>query len=170
VLMKIAQINEKYSIVGGSEKTMLRCVDRLRDEGHDVLVVHGDAEAAGEPGSVFLPSVRRATLFRRREALRDVVRVLRQFGPEVVHFRNFDGPGVVRAVCRAYPTVRTVHTPWTYCPTGVKYWPAERRVCERPFGLTCLVEQRRRGCGRRKAGCPASASSPAGSAMAAAST
>jgi len=150
--MRIVQVNDKYSIVGGSEKTMRRCVDRLREEGHDVLVVHGDAEAAAEAGSAFFPSIRRATLFRRREALRDVFRVLREFEPDVVHFRNFDGPTVVRAVSRKYPTVRTVHTPWTYCPTGVKYWPAERRVCERPFGPGCLVDCRRRGCGLREDG------------------
>ena len=150
--MRIVQVNDNYGIVGGSEKTMRRCVDLLRERGHDVLVIHGDAEAAGEPGAAFLPSVRRATLFRRREALRDISRVLREFGAEVVHFRNFDGPGVIRAVGRAYPTVRTVHTAWTYCPVGVKYWPQERRVCEQPFSLACLAEQRRRGCDRREDG------------------
>jgi glycosyltransferase involved in cell wall biosynthesis len=150
--MRIVQINEKYGIVGGSEKTLRRSVDLLRERGHDVLVIHGDPEAAGEPGAAFLPSVRRATLFRRREALRYIARALREFAAEVVHFRNFDGPGVIRAVGRAYPTVRTVHTPWTYCPVGVKYWPRERRVCERPFSLACLAEQRRRGCDRRENG------------------
>ncbi len=150
--MKIAQINEKYSLVGGSEKTMRRCADRLREDGHDVLVIHGEAEAAGEPGSAFLPSVRRATLFRGAEARRDILRVLGEFGAEVVHFRNFDGPGVVRGVSRKYPTVRTVHTPWTYCPGAVKYWPRRRRVCEQPFGWRCLGRARRFGCDVRNDG------------------
>jgi len=150
--VRIVQINDKYGIVGGSEKTMRRCVDLLRERRHEVLVIHGDAEAAGEPGAIFLPSVRRATLFRRREALRDISRVLREFGAEVVHFRNFDGPGVVGAVGRAYPTVRTVHTAWTYCPVGVKYWPKERRVCERPFSWRCMRWARQYGCNRREDG------------------
>jgi glycosyltransferase involved in cell wall biosynthesis len=150
--MRIVQINEKYGIVGGSEKTMRRCVDRMRDEGHDVLVVHGEAEAAGEPGSVFFPSVREATPFRWKPALRDIADALGRFAPDVVHFRNFDAPRVVLEVSKSYPTVRTVHTPWTYCPTGTKYWPVDRRVCDRPFGWRCLAAGSRRGCGRREDG------------------
>ena len=49
--MNIAQINEKYALVGGSEKTMRRCAEGLREAGQNVLIIHGDAEAAGEEGA-----------------------------------------------------------------------------------------------------------------------
>ena len=44
--MRIAQINEKYSLAGGSEKTVRRGVDSLRDDGHDGWRVN--AETPGD--------------------------------------------------------------------------------------------------------------------------
>ncbi len=150
--MRIAQINDFYALVGGSEKTLHRCAAGLKAAGHDVLVIHGDARAADAPGTAFLPGMARATLFRHAAIGRAIVRALADFHPDVVHFRNFDAPPVITAVGRRYPTVRTVHTPWTYCPAGVKYAPAAHKPCIFPFGWKCLVRHRRLGCDAREDG------------------
>jgi glycosyltransferase involved in cell wall biosynthesis len=154
--MKIAQINEKYTLGGGSEKTMWRCAEEFKQAGHDVLIIHGDAEAAGEPGTAFSPSIKTATPFRGTKARRDILRVLGQFGADVVHFRNFDAPLTIRAVSRSYATVRTVHTPWTYCPAGTLYKYTTGEVCENVPGFRCFTTGDWRSCRFRNDGSPIS--------------
>jgi glycosyltransferase involved in cell wall biosynthesis len=147
--MRVAQVNDRYSLVGGSEKTLRRSAEGLEQAGHDILIIHGEEISRGERFSCYSPSLSRATLFRASRPRREIMDALASFQPDVVHFRNFDGPTVVGAVSRRYPTVRTVHTPWTYCPCGTKYGAARRLVCETPFGPQCLFICRHLRCHER---------------------
>jgi glycosyltransferase involved in cell wall biosynthesis len=81
-----------------------------------------------------------------------ILAALEAFRPDVVHFRLFDGPTVISEVAKRYAVVRTVHTPWTYCPMGTKYGPNKREICDRRLGVACLKRDRELGCNRRDDG------------------
>jgi glycosyltransferase involved in cell wall biosynthesis len=147
--MRILQITRFYALTGGAEKTARLAARGLRAEGHDVLTAHGDANAAGEPDAVYLPAVARARPGRPRGALRALQRLAARFRPDVIHFHLFDDPLTVRALNRKTPVVRSSHGSWPYCPSGTKYWPGRREVCDRPFGGGCIAGARRWGCARR---------------------
>ena len=150
--MRIVQVNDLYSLVGGSEKTLRRSSEGLAAAGHEVLVIHGEEAARNQDGSRYLPSLARATLFRAGRARAELLAALDGYRPDIVHFRNFDAATVIAAVAGRYAAVRTVHTPWTYCPCGLKYGAATRLTCVVPFGVRCLAVSRRIKCHLRADG------------------
>ena len=150
--MKVVQVNDIYSIVGGSEKTTRRSAEGLRGRGCEVHVLHGEDRLPPTAYVHYVPGLARATLWRYRPVKGRLLALLAEIRPDVVHFRNFDSPPVIAAVNRVYPTVRTVHTVWTYCPMATKFGVNREEACDRPFGLACLARAGRLGCAQRHAG------------------
>lgn len=118
--MRIAHIITRLIIGGAQENTVFTCEDLMRTYGDDVLLVTGPplgpegslvdrARASGIPMEV-VPQLRRAI-----HPWRDLVsyfrlkRVLRDFGPEVVHTHSAKGGFLGRAAARAAGVPAIIH-------------------------------------------------------------
>ena len=157
--MKILQINDKYSLVGGSEKTLRVCSEQLARLGHEVLVVHGEDEAVDEPDTPWrqysVPSLRTCTpLGEYTNCLRSLMELIHNERPDIIHVRNFSGFRCNEQLAKSVPVVRTVHTIWGYCPNGMKYLARTGGICEKKFGYHCLLGIGARGCGIYEDGRP----------------
>jgi len=152
--MKILQINDKYRLVGGSEKTLLKSAEYLVRAGHEVIIAHGDASQPGKTETdwraIFVQELANCRPARlNRDALRVLLTLLQQEQPNVVHVRNFEAPFVICALASKVPVVRTVHTIAGYCANGMKYSPQMQRPCTYGFGWRCLYRSRLTNCNIR---------------------
>ncbi len=147
--MKILQINDIYSLVGGTEKTLQISSDYLEKIGHEIVIVHSD-KISGE-----LRKVRKEyqvpTLFSRKSRHRPqswsiIEKILILEDPDVIHVRSCDSKEILVKLAQVKPVVRTIHTMWGYCPNGMRYLPKIERVCTSRSGMSCLTFGLRMGC------------------------
>lgn len=149
--MKIIQVNDTYSLIGGSEKTLRKCSEQLVGLGHGVIIAHGqEAEGGGRDvpwRDVCIPSLQTCTPLGDQStcfnALRDLIQTEK---PDIVHVRNFNGFRTTERLMSLVPTVRTVHTVWGYCPNGMKFDPKRGGLCRKRFGAHCLLRYGATGC------------------------
>lgn len=149
--MKIIQVNDTYSLIGGSEKTLRKCSEQLVGLGHGVIIAHGqEAEGGGRDApwrDVCIPSLQTCTPLGDQStcfnALRDLIQTEK---PDIVHVRNFNGFRTTERLMRLAPVVRTVHTVWGYCPNGMKFDPGQGGLCRTRFGAHCLLRYGPEGC------------------------
>ena len=148
--MRIAHVITRIILGGAQENTLLCCEDLLRCCGDEVLLVTGPA--LGPEGSLLerarshgvpvaiVPSLRRAIHpWNDLASYREIRRVLRAFGPEVVHTHSAKGGILGRAAAwslRVPAVVHTVHG----APFHPYQNPAARaacRLCERWAARRC---------------------------------
>lgn len=153
--MKILQINDIYSLVGGTEKTLQISSEYLEKIGHEIVIVHSD-KISGE-----LRKVRKEyqvpTLFSRKsrhrpQAWSTIEKILILEDPDVIHVRSCDNKEILVKLAQVKSVVRTVHTMWGYCPNGMRYFPNIERVCTKKWGMSCLTFGLRMGCPTRMNG------------------
>lgn len=147
--MKILQINDIYSLVGGTEKTLQISSEYLEKIGHEIVIVHSD-KISGE-----LRKARKEyqvpTLFSRKgrhrpQAWSTIEKILILEDPDVIHVRSCDNKVILAKLSQIKPVVRTIHTMWGYCPNGMRYLPNVERVCTKRRGIACLTFGLRMGC------------------------
>lgn len=105
-----------------------------------VAAVHGLSGAV--PGAASLLAHQLGYPWLHRGAL---LRILRSRRFDVVHYHNISlfGPGILRL--GSHPrTVKlyTAHDHWLVCPTHV-LWKFNRRLCERPQCLACVLQAKK---------------------------
>src|SRR5471030_2864816 len=130
--MRIAQLSADWRPTGGVA-TYVRMASRaLADAGHEVLVVHGDAEGAGDPvpgvTAIGVSGALRFSASGDPAATRAVMGALEDFAPDVAHFHSTHNFSLEDAVRERVPAVKTMHV-HEYCPAGTKYHFASERIC-----------------------------------------
>ncbi len=151
---------------GGDAAFVDRLSRSLADHGHEVHVIHCrdafEASRGGEsprpyephpgvrthplasPVSVLSPLATHQTghpLFKAR-AIR---RLIREIGPDVVHFHNLSligGPGLLSIPAPGAVKFMTAHEHWLVCPLSV-LWKFDRGVCETRECVKCCVKASR---------------------------
>ncbi len=107
---------------------------------HPRVVSHG----LESPFSVLSPLATHQTglpLFKARE----IRRLYREIGPDVVHFHNLSligGPGLLSVPAPGAVKLMTTHEHWLVCPLSV-LWKHDSGVCETPSCTSCCVQARR---------------------------
>ncbi len=157
--MKIIQVNDTCSLIGGSEKTLRKCSLYLAKSGHEVIIAHGEGPENELPETpwrqVCIPALRTCTALGSQKAcLAGLSELVQTENPQVLHFRNFSGFRTTERLASQVPVVRTVHTIWGYCPNGMKYIVGRQQSCSRTFGWHCLREYGLNGCAMLHDGTP----------------
>ena len=122
--MKIAHIITRLIIGGAQENTVLNCEDLIRDYGDDVLLITGpplgpegsllqriekSETTAGVPHRI-VPSLRRAIHpVNDWNAYRNILRILREFQPQVVHTHSAKAGILGRIAARSLNIPVIVH-------------------------------------------------------------
>jgi glycosyltransferase involved in cell wall biosynthesis len=153
--MSVLIFSESLRRIGGAEIYVDRQAGALRDLGHDVIAICGQDDAS-RTDSPFVARYEIPALFSaafRSSSLRDAWRstralepILERHRPEAALLHIFDAPIGLRSVQRMLPTLRFVHTPWTFCPAGTRWLRRSNRQCHSPPGLSCLAVNRSEGC------------------------
>ncbi len=142
-MMKILQINDIYSLVGGTEKTLQISSQYLEKIGHKIVIVHSD-KISGE-----LRKVRKEyqvpALFSRKDRHRPqawstIEKILILEDPDVIHVRSCDNKEILVKLAQVKPLVRTIHTMWgLFCPNGMRYLPRIEKVCTLESWIFCAT-------------------------------
>ena len=151
---------------GGDAAFVDRLSRTLARHGHDVHVIHcrdafeisrGDQtprphetpsgvtiHTLKSPASLLSPLATHQTgrPFFKAAAIR---RLLREIGPDVIHFHNLSligGPGLIELPAPGAVKLMTAHEHWLVCPLSV-LWKLDSEVCETPECVRCCLKARR---------------------------
>ncbi len=139
-------------LLGGTERSAQQLARGLVSLGHEVLVVAGSLEVAGEPGvrvsegsdgAVRVLRVHRPDLYfdhwqksRSVRVARELGRILREERPDVVHVLHWLRLSRDLVACAAregVPAVVSLNDSWVSCPLTFRVDPRTRASCERPL-------------------------------------
>jgi glycosyltransferase involved in cell wall biosynthesis len=141
--MRILQISEQVSPVGGCERMLRDTCGLLTSAGHEVttLVAEDSVIDAFEWPIERLPRSRGPIVTQRVKPVLDAI--LKRVRPDVIHVHNaqdFLSPFLVAHMARAAPTLRYVHDARLFCPQLRTKWLLRENVhCPHPMGLRCLM-------------------------------
>ncbi len=144
--MKILLVNDYATPSGGTELTVLRLRETLRQRGHQVRLFSSTARPNGQPSladdSCFgtLTQVRGITQVWNPAARLRLAHLLREFRPDLVHIRLFlsqISPSIL-PLLKDIPTI--YHTAWyrSVCPLGTRRLP-DGSTCEHRCGRICVT-------------------------------
>lgn len=137
--MRVVHIITRMIIGGAQENTLYNCLDLKKDFGDDVLLITGPALGpegqllgqgrAGGLNVAMIDSLRRAIQPQRDwQAYREIVKVIREFKPDVVHTHSAKGGFLGRAAawnCQVPVIVHTIH--------GAPFHPYQHAVASTAF-------------------------------------
>lgn len=137
--MKVLHVVSIAYEVGGAEVTVKHIQDAMHRQGHEVLVLSTDKNAAGKDvfADMMMPAVSGGGLVRllgyfwNHGAYRTIRAVIRDFAPDLVHLHTMSefSPSLLWGLGKT-PTVMTVHgpeeftlelLPWFLAPSDYKY-------------------------------------------------
>lgn len=159
--MKILKLYPFPDVKAGTEISMHLAAGALKDLGHQVFLLHGMPERP-ETAALYQESLGLPPLFDRRsklspkhfgDALQQAKAFCQKHQIDVIHIHTYPRTSVIRYLNDLLPTVVSIHVP--LCPNGARYLWADRQVCTRKVGLSCLtVGYRSNGCGHLGNGLP----------------
>lgn len=146
--MKTLVVTHSLHPIGGAEISVRTAIDALASRGVEVVGLSADLERPGDLTGlaawhslpdVFISSVRPRQLARCARAVRALQMLLDRERFDLASLHLVDSPLGLRALVRALPTIRFVHTAWPYCPAGTRWLRRSNVACEFRPGLRCLV-------------------------------
>ncbi|NQT39866.1 MAG: glycosyltransferase, partial [Planctomycetes bacterium] len=129
--MKILHLNEHLGWRGGIETYLLTMFPHLEERGHPQVAVfaEGDSDLVGR--SHRLPLLGNAGRSVRTEAREQMLRILDEEEPDVVHVHNIYNIGAIEACLATTPTIVTSHDYRYICPASTLYYRRTEEVCPR---------------------------------------
>jgi glycosyltransferase involved in cell wall biosynthesis len=132
--MKVLLVHNYYKEPGGEDEVFRSEAALLRSYGHEVMEY---TDHNNELGSMNKLHLARELIWSHTSA-ESILKVARQFVPDVVHFHNTFfkiSPAAIRACSKAgLPVVQTLHNYRLVCPAATFY--RKHSVCERCLGKT----------------------------------
>ena len=138
-------------LAGGAELMMHDLTEKLRQQGHDVLIFASKAGRKNEPDK---PVIADEWCYGTTSPLRGLVqsanplaaaqlrKVLDRFKPDVIHLHMFLtqlSPSILNEL-RNRPVIYTAHWYRAVCMNGFKMLP-DGRPCQQQAGIACLKER-----------------------------
>lgn len=144
--MKILHINDKLSICGGVEVYIDLVVGALRSEGiesrwisltRDSKQVHLKSQDGEWNWVGALDTLAQSPMGRWIDS------------STVLHVHSLSEPKLLQELFGLAPAVRHMHEPRMVCPGQGKFWAATEQICDKPFGLHCLLDAYTKRCCNR---------------------
>ncbi len=146
--MRVALINDTFSIRGGTERHILDAADLLAEAGIETVFVAAENEDTHRPVHV-LPELFRFRLVNGpafSTALKSLNGILTREQVDVVHLVHMHHPEVTRFLTPRWPTVRSIHTAYMFCVAGTRYLPNSGTACTQTCGFGCVQTHFREKC------------------------
>lgn len=158
--MKFLIIHNTLNPVGGLEINILRYSQLLLRREHKLTFVTSDhSPRINEFGrfrvgvshysfeDLFQNSYRRLTnLVKIQLKARRLDEIVLAENPDVAFLHTSINHYIVSKLAKRIPVVKFVHTPWFYCPSGMRYFKSQGRICDIRPGSRCLWGSDNLGC------------------------
>ena len=144
--MRILIANDGFGDAGGVQSYLDRVTSGLAARGHEIAIVHRDAEPAPFADAATYRFPQFTVAHDRTEATLDAVE---RWAPDVCFSHNMDRLQVERGLCQRWPVVKFMHGYAGTCISGQKQhrFPMAQ-PCARAFGPACLALYGPRRCGQ----------------------
>ena len=147
--MKILQVSHWYANVGGTEEYLMNLCELLKRAGHKVAVIYGHKDEATQslPGinDYFIPNIT-LKLGKDRIALASFMEVIEREKTDIVHFHLVNNPWLVKKISVLLPTIYSIHNHFLTCPSGIRLFRVNDRICEDDVSVKCLFNSWWRHC------------------------
>ncbi|MDB6021818.1 MAG: hypothetical protein JWQ04_1675 [Pedosphaera sp.] len=135
--MKLLFVHERFGAMAGAEVNVFLTATELKQRGHQVGIIHGEATGKSEPA--WRETFSECFAVDQGAAAEVVQRALSQFQPEIVYVHKMADLRVIEALVRSgRPLVRMVHDHDLYCLRSYKYNPLTRQICTRATSSFCI--------------------------------
>jgi len=148
--MRIAIIAGNREVVGGAETYLRWLLPELRARGHELAL--GFEQRLVDASRAIDRDVSDVISWTLSDlGLESWLRNLETFKPDVVYVHGISNPDIETALTRRFNAIFYAHAYHGACATGTRCHTRPRvRVCERAFGVKCLVANFALGCGARR--------------------
>jgi len=136
-------INDLYQRSGGTETYLFNLFNGLEERGHVVVVIYG-IKTMFDNGiknrlSYFVDFNQPIQLIRE-----NITDVIKRESPDILHTHNLGQRGAIlysyiNEWCSSIPVVVSIHVHSLYCPSGLKYFYNGPHICQRRYGVYCLL-------------------------------
>jgi glycosyltransferase involved in cell wall biosynthesis len=148
--VRIAVIAGNREVVGGAEMYLRWLLPQLRARGHELAL--GFERRLVVPSRAIERDVSDVINWTLPDlGLENWLRNLEAFEPDVAYVHGISDPDIEAALTRRFNAVFYAHAYHGACATGTRcHTRPSVRVCERRFGVPCLVANFALGCGARR--------------------
>ncbi len=135
-------IHDLYRRAGGAEVYLFNLFEALEVGSHTIVVVYGVKTEFndGVKKRICYFVDFRQPLKLIRNAVADIIK---KESPDIIHVHNLTPAeriySHISELCGLIPAVQSVHNHILYCPSGQKYFYNGPCICQRKYGLYCLL-------------------------------
>lgn len=144
--MKILHVNEHLSHEGGVETYLFALYPHLEEQDVTPLVAYADGDPSLHGPTRHVPALGTAGFLAEKQARTQMMAVLREEKPDVVHVHNVQNVGALQASLDFAPTIVTTHDYRWVCPANNFFHERPEAVCQRTCGLGCFTTTITKNC------------------------
>ncbi|MUU77873.1 glycosyltransferase family 4 protein [Winogradskyella endarachnes] len=146
--MNILHINDKIENSGGVETNISQLVNLGKDYGLcgswiGIYTIKGSLEIKIYPNDEIVFKGDHASFFvfiKNYIVEKDI---------DIIHIHSLSSPKLLEHFFKLKPVVRSIHEPRILCPGQGKFWRKSEEICNKPFGLHCILDAYKEGCCNR---------------------
>ncbi len=148
--MRIVQLSKEWSANGGVGTYLLHLRPALEAAGHEMTVIHADANVSVLPSAVSGQFyVKGFDQFKTdsnyRKIPSEVIAVLEAVNPDIVHIQGNNNFLLEHEIRQRFPAIKSLHV-YDFCPSGNKFHHALGKVCHHPTGPLCVARMAYKRC------------------------
>jgi glycosyltransferase involved in cell wall biosynthesis len=137
--MRLLFVHERFGAFGGAEANVLLTASELKQRGHTLAILHGEATGKEENAWTETFAQRFALASSGPASTSAVGDAIRIFQPDVIFLHKLSDMAALEALADSQvPVARMVHDHDLYCLRGYKYNPLNRQICTRAASAYCV--------------------------------
>jgi len=147
--MNILHINDKIEIRGGVEVYISQLIDLIPISSHHQLWLGISKYSSDYNIETYRDEERNQYSLSFSELTSSLTEIVNSNKIDIIHIHSISDPKLIDACFDLAPVVRSMHEPRIVCPGHGKFLRYSEKVCDKDFGMHCLVDIYREGCSNR---------------------
>lgn len=150
--MKILHINGRFDWSGGSQTHLIQLIEELEKRNVDNIVIYGvqTSEIESKIPSYYISGITDFSFFGNKIKIKQLNKIVTEEKPNIIYLHNINNLQVIEYCSRILTTFIFMHDYRFICPGNTKYFIRQEKICEKNFGLQCLLYPYLKKCNNRR--------------------